>query len=67
MNGYVESGYVVGLGTLAAYAVTLVARERGARRRLTPTEDSRVDSPEDGPAPAAPVSDEPGSPAAASS
>ncbi len=34
MNGYVEAGYVVGLGTLAGYAVSLVARERSARRRL---------------------------------
>ncbi|MGD0983986.1 MAG: hypothetical protein ABSA65_09235 [Acidimicrobiales bacterium] len=34
MNGYVEAGYVVVLGTLSTYGVTLVARERAARRRL---------------------------------
>ena len=34
MNGYVEAGYVVGLGTLAGYAVSLVVRERAARRRV---------------------------------
>jgi hypothetical protein len=40
VNGYVEAGYVVGLGTLAAYAASLVVRERAARRRVgagTPT------------------------------
>ena len=30
MNGYVEAGYVVVLGTLGTYGVTLVARERSA-------------------------------------
>jgi hypothetical protein len=34
MNGYVEAGYVVVLGTLGTYGVTLVARERSARRRV---------------------------------
>ncbi|HUY29763.1 MAG TPA: hypothetical protein VMV02_02060 [Acidimicrobiales bacterium] len=34
MSGYVEAGYVIGLGTLAGYASLLVARERAARRRL---------------------------------
>ncbi len=34
MNGYVEAGYVVILGTLGGYSVTLVARERAARRRV---------------------------------
>ena len=34
MNGYVEAGYVVGLGTLAAYAASLAVRERAARRRV---------------------------------
>jgi len=34
MNGYVEAGYVVILGTLATYAVSLVARERAVRRRV---------------------------------
>lgn len=35
MNGYVETGYVVGLGVLAAYATSLVGRARAARRRLS--------------------------------
>ena len=44
MNGYVEAGYVVILGTLGTYSVSLVARERAARRRaggvlLRPTAD----------------------------
>jgi hypothetical protein len=34
MNGYVEAGYVVVLGPLSLYGVTLVARERAARRRV---------------------------------
>jgi hypothetical protein len=34
MNGYVEAGYVVVLGTLGTYGVTLVVRERAARRRV---------------------------------
>ncbi|MFZ2058011.1 MAG: hypothetical protein WAV54_11460 [Acidimicrobiales bacterium] len=34
MNGYVEAGYVVALGTLGIYGVALAARERAARRRL---------------------------------
>jgi hypothetical protein len=41
MNGYVEAGYVVILGTLGTYSVTLVARERAARRRASgPTRGS---------------------------
>ena len=34
MNGYVEAGYVVVLGTLGTYSVSLLARERAARRRV---------------------------------
>ncbi|MGA2803671.1 MAG: hypothetical protein ABSF89_04670 [Acidimicrobiales bacterium] len=34
MNGYVEAGYVVVLGTLSIYGATLVTRERAARRRV---------------------------------
>lgn len=34
MSGYVEAGYAVVFGTVAAYAATLVVRERAARRRL---------------------------------
>jgi hypothetical protein len=34
MNGYVEAGYVVVLGTLGTYGVTLFVRERAARRRV---------------------------------
>jgi hypothetical protein len=33
MNGYVEAGYLVVLGTLSTYASTLAVRERAARRR----------------------------------
>jgi hypothetical protein len=36
VNGYIEAGYTVVLGTLAVYAVTLVQRERAARARLGP-------------------------------
>ena len=34
MSGYVEAGYTVTFLTLGTYAVSLVARERAARRRL---------------------------------
>lgn len=34
MNGYIEAGYSVVLGTLAIYSAGLVRRERVARRRL---------------------------------
>jgi hypothetical protein len=34
VNGYVEAGYIVVLGTLSSYGVALVARERAARRRV---------------------------------
>ena len=34
MNGYVETGYVVILGSLGTYALALVSRERAARRRI---------------------------------
>ena len=34
MNGYVEAGYVVVLGTLGTYGVALLTRERAARRRV---------------------------------
>jgi hypothetical protein len=37
MNGYVEAGYVVVLGTLGTYGVTLLARERAVRRRVGAT------------------------------
>ncbi|MGA3215480.1 MAG: hypothetical protein ABSD97_07305 [Acidimicrobiales bacterium] len=33
MNGYVEAGYVVVLGTLGSYGGALLLRERAARRR----------------------------------
>jgi len=34
MSGYVEAGYVVVLGTLGTYGITLMVRERAARRRV---------------------------------
>ena len=37
MNGYVEAGYAVVLGTLGAYSITLIARGRAAQRRTAPT------------------------------
>ena len=52
MSGYVEAGWSIGLGTLAAYAATLVMRERAARRRLARIEPSPsadgADPPEPG-------------------
>ncbi len=33
MSGYIEAGYVVVLGGLAAYGSSLLLRERAARRR----------------------------------
>jgi hypothetical protein len=41
MNGYVEAGYVVILGSLGTYAATLVGRERAARRRVRESSPSR--------------------------
>ena len=32
MNGYVDAGYVIAIGTLATYGATLLARERRARQ-----------------------------------
>jgi hypothetical protein len=34
MNGYVDTGYVVAIGTLCSYGVSLLIRERSARLRL---------------------------------
>jgi len=34
MNGYVESGYVVVFASLGTYGLSLLGRERAARRRL---------------------------------
>lgn len=42
MSGYVEAGYVVCLGTLGCYAVSLVVRERASRQRLAPREHRAV-------------------------
>lgn len=39
MSGYVEAGYTVILFTLGSYSVSLVVRERAARRRLPPPVD----------------------------
>jgi len=41
---YVDAGYCVVLGSLFAYAVSLVARERAARRRLPPAPDEAEQS-----------------------
>lgn len=69
MNGYVEAGYVVGLGTLAGYAASLVARERSARRRLAGGGVRQVAAPSasESPAPGGEPStvERPASPAAA--
>jgi hypothetical protein len=48
MNGYVEAGYAVVLGTLGAYSITLVARGRAAQRRTASTAASAADSEESG-------------------
>jgi hypothetical protein len=34
VSGYIEAGYVVVLGALAAYTASLLSRERRAQRRL---------------------------------
>jgi hypothetical protein len=38
---YVDAGYSVVLGSLFVYAVSLVARERAARRRIPPARHKR--------------------------
>jgi hypothetical protein len=40
MSGYVEAGYLISLGSLSAYAVSLVVRERAARSRLPRSSDA---------------------------
>jgi len=35
MSRYIEAGYLIALGSLSAYAASIVARERAARSRLT--------------------------------
>lgn len=34
MSGYTEAGYVIVLGSLAGYAMSLLIRERASRRQL---------------------------------
>jgi hypothetical protein len=34
MSGYIEAGYVIALGSLGSYALSLLRRERAARRGL---------------------------------
>ncbi len=58
MNGYVEAGYVVILGTLGGYSVSLVARERAARRRVGGKPAADRDAPA-APAVTRPTADEP--------
>jgi hypothetical protein len=36
VSGYIEAGYVVALGSLAIYALSLVTREHASRQRLPP-------------------------------
>jgi hypothetical protein len=38
VSGYIEAGYIVALGSLGGYALSLVTRERAARSRLPPPE-----------------------------
>jgi hypothetical protein len=52
MNGYVEAGYLICFGTLGAYSLSLVTRERAARRRLP----QRPGSPDDQASPTEPAS-----------
>ena len=44
MSGYVEVGYVIVLGSLGSYAVSLVTRERAARRRLPKPVSDRTET-----------------------
>jgi hypothetical protein len=46
VSGYIEAGYVIVLGSLSVYAVTLVARERALTRRTPPPEAAPKDSPD---------------------
>ena len=43
MSGYIQAGYLVTLIILGGYAVTLVVRERSARRRFV--QDDRAHAP----------------------
>ncbi len=42
MNGYVEAGYIVGVGGLAGYAGALLRREAMLRARLRPLSGAGV-------------------------
>ncbi len=48
MNGYVEAGYVVILGTLGTYSISLLGRERAARRRIDEASRPAVSNPSAG-------------------
>jgi len=43
MNGYIEAGYIVVLGTLGTYAVILVKMSHSTNRRLARIERERPD------------------------
>jgi hypothetical protein len=45
VSGYIDAGYAIVLGSLGLYGVSLVARERAARRRAG-TATERPASPE---------------------
>ena len=47
MSGYIESGYIVVLGSLVAYGASLLERERRIARRLRRGEPGNdVDAPD---------------------
>lgn len=43
MSGYIETGYVVALSTLAVYAASLLGREHRLRARLPREVENRVE------------------------
>ncbi|MCL5077353.1 MAG: hypothetical protein M1288_04480 [Actinobacteria bacterium] len=49
MNGYVEAGYLVVLGTLGGYSATLAGRSKKMRKALIPAkvEDQNKSRPND--------------------
>jgi len=50
MSGYVEAGYLIVIATLGGYSISVITRERAAKRRASPAAPV---TPPPAPAPAA--------------
>jgi hypothetical protein len=48
VSGYIIAGYLIVLGTLAAYAASLLGRQRAIRRRLSASHLHRLEAEDSG-------------------